>query len=149
MAIERTGNLQNEATFREHDQTAPDAKKVSLWFLDTASGTLVRVSDTNQLPSEANIKALTNFQTSGSNSITTSPAKVATPPLTGRKTVAFTANSANTASIYIGHNTDVTAITGYELAIGASVEFDVDDSFDSFYARSGTGTQSLHWAEVA
>lgn len=111
----------------------------------TSGGLRVSV---NQHEVETPIKALPGFKVTRT-SMTAVAAPIVSAPLANRRSLSIRAICSGSAIIYIGHNSSVTASTGYPLADGQAIDLDLDDTFTTIYGITSSGTQAVSVAEVA
>lgn len=96
---------------------------------------------------ETPIKALPSFKVTRT-SMTGTAAPIVSAPLANRRSLSIRALCSGSALVYIGHNSSVTASTGYPLADGQAIDLDLDDTFTEIYGITSSGTQAVSVAEV-
>lgn len=94
---------------------------------------------------ETPLKALSTFEVNQANVTTTAALIIA--PTANRRSLSIRALIANGQKVYIGPDAGVTTGSGYELAAGAAIDIDLDET-ESVYMISNSGTQRVCWLEA-
>ncbi len=117
-----------------------------------SAGTVGNVPRSDNGGLQVGLEALTGSPKMSQSSVTGTATQLAATPLTGRKTITFIASTANTKIISLTTNSGITAYTdtdSVQLGPGAALGFDLDDTYNTWYAISESGTQRVSWAEVS
>lgn len=101
---------------------------------------------THSIEEGVDLNALTQIYI-GQVDVNTTATQIATGAPADRKSVAIKNLIDNTENVYIGPNIAVLTSTGWELAPGESIVFDVDESQD-FWAITSSGTQRVCWTHI-
>jgi len=117
-------------------------------MVDPSGKLLVDISGTATISGtvNANIEGLNAFQTS-QYTIGASASQLTPTPLVNRSSMSIKANSTNTAPVYIGNSSGVTASTGYALFAGDSLQLDLTPAQAS-WAISSLSNQLVYVLEI-
>lgn len=96
------------------------------------------------------IDALTGTPKMTQEAVTASATQFLSTPLSGRRSIMFVAPTSNTKIIAVGLTAGITLTTGsVPLGPGASIVFDLDDTYNTWYHISESGTQRIAVVELS